>query len=208
MDLGLSSLQIDTQDRGFSFQQDAQLDMRFSPDQKVTAFTVVNGYSEKSLADIIHKLGEEPRARRVAQAIVRNRPIRTTRELAGLVARSLGRQRRTRIHPATRTFQAIRMAVNGELENLQQGLERALEVVGIGGRIVAISYHSLEDRLVKTIFRREASECICPPRTPQCICGHTASIRLVNRRVIKPTPDEIRANPRSRSARMRVAEHL
>ena len=207
-DLGLSSRQVDTQARGFSFRQEARLDMRFDPTQELTAYQVVNDYSDRVLGDIIRQLGEEPWAGRIARAIARSRPVETTTQLAEVVARASGRSRRGRTHPATRTFQAIRMAVNGELENLEHGLDGALDVLDHSGRLVVISYHSLEDRLVKNTLRREASACICPPGTPQCVCGHTPTIRLVNRRVIKPTPDEIKANPRSRSARMRIAERI
>ena len=207
-DLGLSSVHVDTGSRGFSFRREAPLDMRFDAGQTITAHQVVNDYPEESLAQIISTLGEEPRARRVARAIVRRRPIETTTQLADVVAREVGRPGRWRTHPATRTFQAIRMAVNEELDNLTLGLEQAIDVLRSGGRVVAISYHSLEDRLVKTTLRREASDCICPPGTPQCVCGHTATIRLVTRKPLRPTPDEVRANPRSRSARMRVAERL
>jgi 16S rRNA (cytosine1402-N4)-methyltransferase len=207
-DLGISSLQVDTGERGFSFRQEARLDMRFDPAQAVTAHQVVNQYSESELADIIFRLGEEPRARRVARAIARSRPIDTTTQLADVVARALGGTARGRIHPATRTFQAIRMAVNQELDNIQQGLEQAISVLIAGGRLAVISYHSLEDRLVKNMLRREASDCICPPEAPACVCGHRASIRLVSRKVLKPSSAEARSNPRSRSARMRVAERI
>ena len=207
-DLGLSSRQVDEQARGFSFRQEARLDMRFDQAQGLSAYEVVNDYRERDLSDIIRQLGEEPWAGRIARAIVRSRPVESTTQLAELVARASGRSRRGRTHPATRTFQAIRMAVNKELENLQRGLDGALDILDRSGRLVVISYHSLEDRLVKSTLRREASDCICPAGTPQCVCGHTATIRLVNRRVIKPTSDEIKANPRSRSARMRVAERI
>ena len=207
-DLGMSSLQTDTRERGFSFRRDARLDMRFDPTRGITACQIVNDYDERQLADIIWRLGQEPGARRVARQIVRSRPIETTARLAEVVARALGRTGRTRIHPATRTFQAIRMAVNDELGNLRRGLEQAIDLLGAAGRLVVLSYHSLEDRLVKTTLRREASQCICAPAAPECVCGHVASLRLVNRRVTKPTLDEVRANPRSRSARMRVAERI
>ena len=207
-DLGLSSLQVDTGSRGFSFRQEARLDMRFDPGQEITAYNVVNEYSEESLADVIFRLGEERKSRRVARAIVRKRPIETTIQLADVITHVLGWPAKGRIHPATRTFQAIRMAVNKELDNLERGLEQALELLRSGGRVAVISYHSLEDRLVKNKLRHEASDCICPPETPICICGHKASIRLVNRKVIKPTQAEVQANPRSRSARMRVAERI
>ena len=194
-DLGLSSLQVDTGQRGFSFREEAPLDMRFDPGQTTTAHQVVNGYTEHDLAEIISRLGEEPRARRVARAIVRSRPIETTTELGRLVARATGRPLGGRTHPATRTFQAIRMTVNRELDNLRVGLEGAIQVLGTAGRLVAISYHSLEDRLVKSTLRREASECICPPGLPQCICGHTATVSLVGRKPVRPSQDRGPSQP-------------
>lgn len=207
MDLGLSSLQLDVGERGFSFRQDAALDMRFDSSQSLTAQDIVNGYTEEALADVIFRFGEERRSRRIARAIVGRRPVRTTGELAEIVAGVVGRQRRG-VHPATRTFQAIRMAVNGELDNLQRGLEGAFEVLGKGGRLAVVSYHSLEDRIVKTTLRREASECVCPVVVPECVCGHKARVKIANRRVIKPSPDEVRLNARSRSAQLRVAERI
>ena len=208
LDLGLSSMQLDTGERGFSFRREAQLDMRFDSRQRATAHEVVNRYSVESLSDVIARLGEEPRARRIAREIVANRPIRTTTQLAEVVRRATGRPARGRIHPATRTFQAIRMEVNREMDNLTRGLEGAIEVLNAGGRLAVISYHSLEDRLVKQKLRAESSDCICPPGLPQCVCGHKASLRLVNRRVIRPSIGEVEANPRARSARMRVAERI
>ncbi|MDA1227501.1 MAG: 16S rRNA (cytosine(1402)-N(4))-methyltransferase [SAR202 cluster bacterium Casp-Chloro-G4] len=205
MDLGISSLQLNEGHRGFSFQQEAPLDMRFDEGQTVTAADVVNEYSEQDLANAIYKYGEERGSRRIARGIVYARPLGTTTQLADVVARSVGRPR-GRIHPATKTFQAIRMVVNGELENVEAGLEQGIQLLEQGGRLAIISYHSLEDRLVKTTFRTESRDCICPPETPKCVCGHTASIRLVNRRVIKPKDEEVAANPRSRSARLRVVE--
>ena len=207
-DLGLSSLQVDTAGRGFSFRKEAPLDMRFDTSQGLSASEVVNGFSESELADIIYRYGEERRSRRIASSIVRNRPLDTTTQLAEVVFRALGSPRGRRIHPATKTFQAIRMALNGELYNVEKGLCLAIEVLREGGRIAVISYHSLEDRLVKVVFRREASACICPPEIPICVCGHEPSLRLISRRVIKPDPEEIRMNPRSRSARLRVAERI
>ena len=207
-DLGLSSLQVETGGRGFSFSREARLDMRFDPSQATTAHDVVNRSSERALSEIIFRLGEEPAARRVAREIVRNRPIDTTIRLAEVVSRAKSRPVGGRTHPATRTFQAIRMAVNGELENLGRALGEAIALLRTGGRLVVIAYHSLEDRLVKGVLRREASDCICPPGTPECICRHTATVRLINRRPARPSEDEVRANPRSRSARMRVAERI
>ena len=207
-DLGLSSLQLENAERGFSFSRSGRLDMRFDTRQDLTAYHLVNERPESELADIIFQFGEEPRARRLARAMVGARPIETTTGLADVVARAAGRSRRGGIHPATRTFQALRIAVNQELDSLRVGLEQALATLGSGGRLVAVSYHSLEDRLVKTLLRREASDCVCPPGTPTCVCGHRATIRMIARRVMKPSSEEVHANPRSRSARMRVAERL
>ena len=207
LDLGLSSLQLDQGGRGFSFRHEAPLDMRFDTSQTMTADMIVNGYSEEELADIIYQYGEERRSRRIARAIVSSRPVRTTIQLAEIVSYSVGR-RRGRIHPATRTFQALRIAVNDELSNILQGLEGAIEVLRPSGRIAVISYHSLEDRIVKNELRKMASDCVCPPSIPQCECGHAPTVRIVNRRVIKPSRAEVLANPRSRSARLRVAERL
>ena len=207
-DLGTSSLQLDTPQRGFSFRHEAPLDMRFNSDGDSTADDIVNRYPERELEAIIRQFGEQPRARAVAAAIVRARRIETTTQLASVIARAMNRPGRGRIHPATRTFQALRIAVNGELDNLSAGLAGAIEVLGHGGRLVVISYHSLEDRIVKDLLRREASECICPPSTPVCICGHTPSLRLINRRVMTPSAQEVASNPRSRSAKMRIAERL
>ena len=207
-DLGLSSVQVDTAGRGFSFRKEARLDMRFDTSQRLSAAEVVNDYPESELADVIYRYGEERRSRRIASAIVRSRPLDTTTQLAEVISRALGRPSGRRIHPATKTFQAIRIAVNGELDNVEKGLYQAIEVLREGGRIVVISYHSLEDRLVKGVFRREASGCICQPEVPICVCGHEPTLRLISRRVISPDQEEIRANPRSRSARLRVAEHI
>ena len=207
-DLGLSSLQLETAARGFSFQREAPLDMRFDLTQRLTAADIVNDEDDVTLAELIYRHGEEPRARQVARAIVRARPLRTTTQLADVVAKAIGARRRGRIHPATRTFQALRIAVNDELNNLRRGVMGAINVLDSGGRLVTIAYHSLEDRLIKMTLRDEAADCVCPPQTPQCVCGHSASVRLINRRVVKPTADEVRENPRSRSARMRVAARI
>ncbi len=206
-DLGLSSLQLEGERRGFSFLRDEPLDMRFDPSQALTAADIVNTYRLEELADIIHQYGEEPRARAIARAIVQRRPIKTARELAQVVALAAG-ARRGGIHPATRTFQALRIAVNGELENLERGLAQAIQILRPGGRLVTIAYHSLEDRLVKRTFAREASTCICPPGVPVCTCQHKPTLKVLSKRVITPSPEEVNANPRSRSARMRVAERL
>ncbi len=206
-DLGLSSMQIESAGRGFSFNKEGPLDMRFSPRQKQTAADIVNNYPREQLADILRNYGEERFSHRVADAIVRARPLRTTTELAAVVERALG-GRSGKIHPATRTFQALRIAVNEELERLESALRQSLRVLGSGGRLVVISYHSLEDRIVKRFMQTEARDCICPPEVPACVCGHRAQLRIINRKVVTPTPEEIERNPRSRSARLRAAERL
>ncbi len=211
MDLGLSSLQLDNADRGFSIRQEATLDMRFDTTQQTTAYEVVNQYTEQTLADIIYRYGEEWRSRRIARAIVSNRPITTTTQLADIAGKAAGMPKgrtRSRIHPATRTFQAIRIAVNGEMDALERGLDGAMDTLGAGGRLAVISYHSVEDRLVKNTLRQSAAVCVCPTGLPECVCGHQPTIKIINRRVIKPSAEEVRSNPRSRSARMRVAERI
>jgi 16S rRNA (cytosine1402-N4)-methyltransferase len=206
-DLGLSSFQLNGDARGFSFQHEAELDMRFNPEQEVTAEYIVNNFSESELARIIRTYGEEIYSSRIARRIVQERPITTTLHLARIVEQAV-RGRRAKIHPATKTFQALRIAVNNELENLEEALKQSLNLLGIGGRMVVISYHSLEDRIVKQFMQREARNCICPPDVPRCICGHTANLRLINKKVITPSPEEVALNPRSRSARLRAAERI
>ena len=206
-DLGVSSYQLSAAGRGFSFQAEAPLDMRFSESQAVTADEIVNTYSERDLADLIWRYGEEPASRRIARAIVGARPLATTSELAAVISRAAGGARR-RIHPATRTFQAIRIAVNDELNALTSALGQALDVLGRGGRLVVIAFHSLEDRIVKQFMRRESRDCICPPEAPACTCGHRARLRLVTKGAARPSQEEVAANRRSRSARLRASEKL
>jgi len=206
-DLGLSSLQLNGKGRGFSFQHDAPLDMRLSPSQDVTAADIVNASSEAELAHLIRAYGEEVYSRRIARHIVNERPIKSTLHLARTVERAIGR-RRSKIHPATKTFQAIRIVVNRELENLEVALKQAIEILGFEGRLVVISYHSLEDRIVKRFMQQEARNCICPSGTPVCICGHKARLKLINRRVVTPSLSETQLNPRSRSARLRAAKRV
>jgi len=207
LDLGLSSLQLAHAERGFSFQREGPLDMRMDPGQGLTADEIVNEWDEDELADVLARWGEEPRARAIARAVVAARPVRSTTGLAAIVARAAG-GRRTGIHPATRTFQALRIAVNGELEALEAALPQAVAVLAPGGRMAVISFHSLEDRIVKRFFRQESRDCICPPRQPVCTCGHRATIRWVERGAVRPDEQELRSNPRARSARMRVVERL
>jgi 16S rRNA (cytosine1402-N4)-methyltransferase len=206
-DLGVSSLQLDRESRGFSFRRADPLDMRFSLDQHISASNIVNEYAESELADIIFHMGEDRAARRIANAIVRHRPINTSLELAELIEK-VNPRRGKRTHPATRTFQAIRIAVNDELSALETALEQAVSLLGQGGRLAVISYHSLEDRIVKNFIRKQASDCICPPGTPICRCDHLATLKMISRRPQIPTDSEIGANPRARSAKLRVAERV
>jgi 16S rRNA (cytosine1402-N4)-methyltransferase len=206
-DLGVSSLQLDTAERGFSFRLDAPLDMRFDLRQGLTASDIINTFSEQELAQLIEKYGEERHSRQIARNIVRNRPVATTLGLAQLVEQVLG-SKRAKIHPATRTFMALRIAVNSELQNLELALEQTINLLRPGGRLVVISYHSLEDRIVKQFMRRAASSCLCPPGTIMCRCGHMPTLKLISRKVIKPSSLEMESNPRSRSAKLRIAERL
>jgi 16S rRNA (cytosine1402-N4)-methyltransferase len=206
LDLGLSSFQLGPAGRGFSFQVEAPLDMRFDPRQTTTAADLVNRLPEEALADLLFRYGEERRSRRIARAIVAQRPITTTTQLAQVVAQAVGRQ--GRIHPATKSFQALRIAVNQELETLEAALPQAVDLLAPGGYLAIIAFHSLEDRLVKQFLQREARHCLCSPRTPVCVCGHRATLRLIARRAIQPSAAEVQRNPRSRSARLRVAQRL
>ncbi len=206
MDLGLSSDQLET-GAGFSFQRETPLDMRFG-EEGVPASEIVNTYGEQELADIIFKYGEEPASRRIARRIVEARPIETSAQLAKAVEQAVGRRARSKTHPATRTFQALRIAANTELDALAAALPQAHGLLGFGARIAVLSYHSLEDRIVKEYFRRESRDCICPPGLPECRCGHKATLRLVTRGAVKPSASEIAANPRARSARLRAAERI
>ena len=207
MDLGMSSLHLESSGRGFSLQRDEPLDMRYDPEASLTAADIANSFNIVDLARVISQYGEEPGARSIARAMAQSRPLRTTRELADLVTRVKGR-RRGRIHPATRTFQALRIAVNDELENLRAGLQKSIDLLKPGGRLAVISYHSLEDRIVKETMAREAKKCICPPGMAVCECGHVATLKVISRKIITPSPQEVSRNPRSRSARMRVAQRL
>ena len=207
LDLGLSSMQLEDPKRGFSFRFDGPLDMRFDPEADFMADELVNHMPQDELADVIKRYGEEPRARAIAEAIVQARPLKTTLALAEVIA-SKGAMKRKGIHPATRTFQALRIAVNDELNALKAGLETAVGLLSPGGRLAVISFHSLEDRIVKHFFRRESQDCICPPEQLICCCEHAATLRILTKRPIRPESDEISLNPRARSARLRIAERL
>jgi len=206
LDLGASSMQFDTPERGFSFLADGPLDMRFDPSNPLTAAEIVNTWPEDELADVLFDYGEERASRRIARAIVQARPVNGTRKLAAVIEKALGRHGPH--HPATQTFQALRIAVNGELESLEKTLPAAVEALAPGGRLAVISFHSLEDRRVKEFFRQESRDCICPPPQPACTCGHKASLKEITRRPITPTEEEINRNSRARSAKLRVAEKL
>ena len=206
LDLGLSSMQVDTPERGFSFQHEAPLDMRFDPASPTTAADLVNTLPQDELANLIYRYGEERASRRIAQAIVKARPLQTTHQLAAVIESILPRRGPT--HPATQTFQALRIAVNQELDRVENVLPQAVAALKSAGRLAVISFHSLEDRIVKAYFRRESRDCICPPRQPICTCGHKATLKEISRKPIAPGEAEITTNPRARSAKLRVVEKL
>ena len=210
LDLGVSSHQLDTPERGFSFRQDAPLDMRMDPQTGMSAADVINQAEERELARIFFTYGEERYSRRIARRIVERRrehPICRTGELAQLICEAVpGGRRPARIHPATRVFQALRIHVNDELGQVSRGVERAIDLLRPGGRLVVISFHSLEDRQVKQIFRERARGCICPPRLPVCHCGHTPDVRRLTGKGVRAEAAEVAVNPRARSAILRVVE--
>lgn len=206
LDLGLSSDQLELETRGFALMADGPLDMRFDAAQETSAADLVNTLPEGELANLIYAYGEERLSRRIARAIVQARPLSTTGQLVRIVERTVGR--RGRLHPATRTFQALRIAVNDELGALADVLPQAIALLRPGGRLAVISFHSLEDRIVKQFMRREAQDCLCPAEVLVCQCNHKASLRLVTRKPVEASAEEIAHNPRSRSAKLRVAEHL
>ena len=214
LDLGLSSMQLANASRGFSFVHDGPLDMRFDRTSGPTAADLVNELDVSDLAKIFKRYGEVRHSHRLAQIIASNRPVQTTKQLADLIGRESGkfgtrrRGRGSRIHPATQVFQALRIAVNEELAELEHGLDAAVKLLEVGGRLVVISFHSLEDRIVKHFIREMSQECKCPPGQPVCTCGSQPVLRPVRRKVVRPTATEIASNPRSRSAKLRVAERI
>ncbi|HMJ79697.1 MAG TPA: 16S rRNA (cytosine(1402)-N(4))-methyltransferase RsmH [Candidatus Dormibacteraeota bacterium] len=215
LDLGLSSHQLADTARGFSFRADGPLDLRFDPSRGRPASELVSTLDATALERLLRQYGEEPHARRIARAIVRERaaaPLLTARQLADVVERAVPRtpaaRGRARLHPATRTFQALRIAVNEELETLPVALAAALDLLRPGGRLAVLSYHSLEDRIVKRFVAAERRGCVCPPEVPVCVCGHTPRLRPVGPAPGRPTAGEVAANPRSRSARLRAAERV
>ncbi|MDO4800416.1 MAG: 16S rRNA (cytosine(1402)-N(4))-methyltransferase RsmH [Bacillota bacterium] len=209
LDLGVSSYQLDNADRGFSYMHDGDLDMRMDRDADQSAYQVVNEYEEDELFRVIRDYGEENWARRIAQFIVKSRPIQSTQELVEVIKQAVpASARRTGPHPAKRTFQAIRIEVNNELGILEDVIEQCVDRLRIGGRMAIITFHSLEDRIVKNKFRQLADPCTCPPEFPRCVCGGKAKVRVITRKPIVPTPDELERNPRSRSAKLRVIEKI
>jgi len=207
LDLGASSMQFDTPERGFSFMQDAPLDMRFGPHVSQTAADLVNELTERELADLIYEFGEERESRKIARAILKARPIHTTRELVAVIE-SVSPRRGDRVHPATRTFQALRIAVNEELASIKEVLPQAVAALRSGGRLAVISFHSLEDRIVKEFFRAQSKDLVNPPYERIYEQERNAVIKEVNRKPITPSEDEIENNPRARSAKLRIVEKL
>jgi 16S rRNA (cytosine1402-N4)-methyltransferase len=211
-DLGVSSLQLDSPSRGFSFRHEAPLDMRMDTSRGETAAELLGRLSEVEIANLIFAYAEEPRSRRIARAIVQGRergqPVATTTDLANVVERAVGRGNKRRIHPATRTFQALRIAVNGELENLDRFLFDAVDHLEPAGRLAVISFHSLEDRIVKRTLQKLSGRCQCPPRLPKCICGAKKAIDILTKRAVTPSAPEIDENPRARSAKLRGAQKI
>ncbi len=210
LDLGISSHQIDVVERGFSFRASAPLDMRMDRRQRIDAGVIVNSFDAAELEKIFREYGEEPQARRIAHAIVAERkirPVETTDALAGIVERVKGGRRRHH-HPATQVFQALRMAVNDELGQLKDFLDSGYELLRPGGRLAVIAFHSLEDRMVKNAFRKWSRSCICPPRALRCQCGWSQKVQLLTKKPIVPSDDEVRVNPRARSAKLRAVERI
>lgn len=212
LDLGVSSFQLDNPERGFSYMQDAPLDMRMSQNDEFSAYDVVNGYDVKELKEIIHKYGEERWAARIAEFIVKKRnekPLERTSELVDAIKAAIpAAARRDGPHPAKRTFQAIRIEVNDELGQLERAIEAFCDVLGPKGRLCVITFHSLEDRIVKDIVAKRANPCTCPKEFPVCVCGKKADIKKISGKPIIPSDEELEANPRARSAKLRVAEKL
>ncbi len=208
LDLGVSSMQLADEERGFAFAHaDAPLDMRMGPDQRLTAADIVNEWSAEDLAAVLWRYGEERQSRRIARQIVAARPIQTAGKLAKVIEQVVGQGPR-RVHPATRSFQALRIAVNDELDALDAALSQALGLLDFGARLVVIAFHSLEDRIVKQFIARESRGCVCPPEAPVCVCAHAPRLRPVTKGALRPTEAEIAANRRARSARLRGAERL
>jgi 16S rRNA (cytosine1402-N4)-methyltransferase len=209
MDLGMSSMQVDAWERGFSYAYDAPLDMRMDTRQKFTAADLVNEWPETRIVQVLRRFGEERYAGGIAREIIRRRPLHTTSELVAAIKAGMPTAARFGTgHPGKRSFQAIRIAVNGELDSLEEALPLAWDSLPVGGRFGAISFHSLEDRPVKQFLAEKARGCVCPPELPVCVCGHEPEAEILTRRAVSPGPEEVEANPRSRSAHLRVARKI
>lgn len=211
MDLGVSSFQLDEAERGFSFHEDAPLDMRMDRSQEFSASNLLNTWEEASIAEILFEYGEERYARRIARAIVearKKRPIKSTLELVEIIRGAVPARYSRETHPARRSFQAIRIAVNGELDALKAVLPQAVELLKPGGRLCVISFHSLEDRIVKRYFQDEARSCVCPPGMPICTCNHQPRVQIITKKPIQSSTEEVEQNPRARSAKLRVAQKI
>ena len=208
LDLGLSSMQLETLGRGFSFRNDEMLDMRYNQTKGLPAAELVNTFDRDELTNIFSNFGEEKAARRIAKAVCQNRPILTTGKLAQIVEKTIGRTGKSRRHPATKVFQALRIAVNQEFENINKGLSAGLDLLVDKGKFVVLTYHSLEDRIVKQFFKKESLDCICSTRIPFCVCDHHSRLRIVTKKVKIPTMEEVTINPRSRSAKLRIVEKI
>ena len=209
MDIGVSSKQLDDMSRGFSYKYEAKLDMRMDTSKKLSAYEVINEFSEKELADIIYKYGEEPKARKIASYIVRTREtknIETTTELANIVIKAIGKKMKK--HPAKRTFQAIRIYVNNELEVLEKAIDKAINLLNNNGRLLIITFHSLEDRIVKEKFRYYENPCSCPKDIPICVCNKKSYGRILNKKAIVANSDELDENNRAHSAKLRIFERI
>jgi 16S rRNA (cytosine1402-N4)-methyltransferase len=212
-DLGVSSMQLDDPERGFSFRLDAPLDMRMNPESgKMTAAELLESLDEEEIANLIYKYGEERKSRRIAHRIIerreQGRPVRTTVDLANLIEKAIGRSPKDKIHPATRTFQALRIAVNNELGILERFIENSVDLLKTDGRLCVITFHSLEDRIVKQTFQKLSGKCQCPPRIPKCVCGAAKRVEVLTRKPVIPRDAEMNENPRSRSAKLRVCRKL
>ncbi len=205
-DLGVSSMHLEKAERGFSFLKEGRLDMRLDKDTELTAFDIVNYYKESEIAQIIKEFGEERYYKRIAHEIVKSRPINTTKELLEVIKKV--KKIKEKINPATRVFQALRIAVNNELENLKVSIEKSIKLLKKGGRIVIISFHSLEDRIIKNFFNKESKDCICENKKLPCVCGHKKTINVLTEKPVVPMADEIKENPRARSAKLRAAEKI
>jgi 16S rRNA (cytosine1402-N4)-methyltransferase len=207
LDLGVSSIQLDNPEKGFSFRTNSRLDMRFNPQTGKTAADLVNMLTETELQRILWDFGEEQNAKRIVRSIIQSRPLHMTGELSMLIEKTVGKSKKG-IHPATRTFQALRIAVNDELKSVSAVLPEAVDLLEKGGRLAVITFHSLEDRIVKHFFQQESKNCICPTDLPVCQCGHQASIKMLKPHFIQPGEDELKTNPRARSAKLRVVEKI